>query len=254
MRRLLIPPLLATFALCFAPAAWAANSITELGAATVLGSVATATIAITTTSDCPAGSDIFVVESYNGTSATISSMTDQVSNTYTSPHNKNGTGIRVYEENAANIADLPSGDTITATWSASSLQRYATAYCVQGATASPLDIDALALTATSTTPSVATGTLAQASEAILGYVMIVNGFSDTFTESGGGFVSGSPNAGVSAAHILRTANQTVAATTSVTYAPTLGTSRNWVANVVSFKFSGAAGAVGCTLGLLGVGC
>lgn len=184
----------------------------------------------TTTVDAPAGALIVVV--VDCTNNVSFAITDGNSNTYTA-------GTKVFNIGnvqpfwAINNADSPVGSTITLTTGPSPGAVALAALSVGGIIAStPLDTQAAGTTGTGTTPSIATGPLAQATELIVGFADINNGHSDAFTESTGftGFADIFP-----ASRCLRLAYRIVASTTTVTYAPILGTSRNYVANVISFK-------------------
>lgn len=84
---------------------------------------------------------------------------------------------------------------------------------------------------TSASPSVATGTLAQAAEVIFAACTVEGGSSTSLTEDAG-FTNLSQTA---VSDTINLAAKVVSATTSVTYAPTLGASRHWGAAVKSFK-------------------
>lgn len=193
------------------------------------GAPAGTTFNATTTVDAPSGSLIVVVvDCGNNVSFAI---TDGNSNTYTAGTKINNTG-HIQPFWAINNADLPIGSTITLTTGGGPGAIALAAFSTTGiASPTPIDTQAAGATGTGTTPSIATGTLAQASELVLGFIDISSGHGDTFTESSGftGFTDISAST-----RDLRVAYQIVAATTTVTYAPTLGTSRNYAANVLSF--------------------
>lgn len=197
------------------------------------GAPAGTTFNATTTVDAPSGSLIVVVvDCGNNVSFAI---TDGNSNTYTAGTKINNTG-HIQPFWAINNADLPIGSTITLTTGGGPGAVALAAFSTTGiASPTPIDTQAAGATGTGTTPSIATGTLAQASELVLGFIDISSGHGDTFTESSGftGFTDISAST-----RDLRVAYQIVAATTTVTYAPTLGTSRNYAGNVLSF--AGAA--------------
>lgn len=104
------------------------------------------------------------------------------------------------------------------------------------ATSSPLDVTGAGATGTGTTASVATGTLGQAAELVVGAAAT--------TGSNSAYASNSPFTDLTAAAIagdqMRWGFDIVAATTTVTYAPTWTTSRAFGANVWSFKGAGGA--------------
>jgi hypothetical protein len=232
--------------------AWAFG-VTSLGSNSGSAGAAT-TLVITTTADCPIGSEIVVVATAK-TSVTISSVADSASaGSYAGlTQGANSTGGRFFHADNSG-ADLPSGGTITITYSSSSPAKAAAAACVSGvATSSPADsVTFASATGTGTTPaSGATTTSTYASEIFFGFATAASG--ETYTNnaswtplgavvqsSAGGFIWG---------------YQTLSATGSVNYNPTMNNSTTWVAQAQGFKGSGAPPTTTCgALATMGVGC
>lgn len=193
------------------------------------------TLVLHTTADSPAGNAIAVFAG-TGANLTITSVTDSAGNTYTG-----GTSVQNVSNDSTvrpfwvfNAAHLPAGGTITVTYSGSSSDQQVSAISVGGVlTSSALDTQGAGVKGTGTAPSSSTGTLASSSEIVLGFTHVHVGASDTFTEVAG-FTSNTL-AGSGAGSGLHSAYKIVSATTSVTYNPTLGTSRDYTSNVLSFK-------------------
>jgi hypothetical protein len=93
------------------------------------------------------------------------------------------------------------------------------------------DIKGNGATGSSTAPTMSTGALGWTSEIVLGMTHVSAGAGDSFTEAGG-FASNSASLNADA---LRWAYQIVASNAGVTYAPTLGTSRTWGVNTLTFS-------------------
>lgn len=224
------------------------------GAVTVqsIGKNATAagalTLVITTTADCPTGSTLFVATAENLTSVTISTATDSAGNTYTGGTAINGTGLKIRPFHALSAIHLPLGGTITITYSASTVAQAAVASCAAtGITAT--DTQAAGASGNNTSPSITGSVLAQASEIVFGFVAVAVGGSDSFTEDATySPVDAALQSGGLALHL---AYRQTNATTAPTYAPTLGTTRQWVANLRTYK---AISASCGSLALGGAGC
>ena len=152
----------------------------------------------------------------------------------------------------ASPATATISSTIKAAWTGGTVGNAISAITVSGiAVASPLDVTGTLASGTGTSASVATGTLGQAAELVVGVLEYIN-TSGTFTEATPSWntLSGpTPGSGSN----IRWAYQVVNSTTGVTYNPSWGTSRAYGANVFTFKGSGGAAAPTCTLSLLGVG-
>lgn len=195
-----------------------------------------ATLALTTLVDAPAGSLIFVSAAWN-TSAAISSCADSAGNTYTADTVANPPGgyeQRSFYSNAS--VDLPAGSTITVTYSATTNVKVLQAFAVNGVTTNSASDKGVVAVGTSVSPSASTGVLVQAAEIIFASVGIAGGTA-TVTGEGSGFTSlGSVASGTIGLH---SAYKIVAATTTVTYAPTLSASVGWSVDLRSFRASTA---------------
>lgn len=223
-----------------------------IGVPVNLGSISSsaggATLSITTTADAPVGSLISVWA--NGTTASggpasgvfvPQSVADSAGNTYTAESGGNSGGIALVITLSqfcciGSTSDLPIGSTITITYDkigSLPLNALIVADAVSGV--SSIDLVGTGSTGLSTTPSFSTGALSSPNEIIITGLIISSGGSDTFTE-GAGFSS---SQSVTATNALRSAYKLVTPTTSVTYAPTLGTSRTWVVSASSFVASAA---------------
>ncbi len=241
--------LLAFISLTLAPAAalaqasaWTviagvAYSVTSLGTANN-NNVAVTSQTITTTALCAPGSLVVLSGSMGNTTKTLSSVTDSASNTYTvlaeMPSNTNFISGFAYSVLGST---LPSGGSITLNWSGTSGANgvSSVAACVtDNIPTLPLDAsnhtaNGNAGTAAST---VSTGVLAQAHEAIVGFVA-ANAGSQTFT-CGGSFAVGAQYVGSVGQNIAICA-QEVRATTSVSFTPSWTVSGSYTTDAVSFK-------------------
>lgn len=196
------------------------------------------TVVITTAAAAPAGSLIVVFTENGNTAIQTGTVTDTAGNTYIAGTaylaDPGGAATSIQPFYCQGCADLPSGSSITVSWAGGNASIYAQAVAVPGiAASSALDVQGASTNAVGTTPSIATGGLAQSSEIVFGFIGVIGGVSDSFTEAAG-FTSNTPV--TLASHgALRSGYQIVNSTGSVTYAPTLGTSRGYIANVLSFK-------------------
>lgn len=208
----------------------------QLGATTA--AAAATTLVLTTTANSPTGNLIVVVASSPQTSANnVVSVADSAGDTYvatTEINNASGADARLFY--SANSASLPSGGTITVTFASATASHLTAAISVSGmASASPLDAQgAGTISAGGTTPSVSSGTLSKAPELVVGFVHISTGSGNTFTEASG-FTANTPADRGAGGSILRWAYQIAPTTTSVTYAPVLGTAQVYGGNVITFK-------------------
>lgn len=192
---------------------------------------------ITTVANCPAG-NLIVISTCLSLTSSIASIVDSAGNTYTILDSVTG-NPGLFVSYCANCLNLPSGGTITLTTSSGGTAQRSTAMCVSGiATSSPVDTSnhtATGSAATSAT-SVSTGTLAQASELVVGvstFVTAISGYTP-----GGSFTA---IGGVSTSSGVQNAYQIVSAATAVAYAPSWTTASNYRTDIVSFK--DAAGGV-----------
>ena len=98
------------------------------------------------------------------------------------------------------------------------------------------DLQGAGASGTGTAPTIATGVLGWPNEIVFGLTQVTGGAPDAFTEAAG-FTSLAP---VLSTDALRWAYQIVGATASVVYAPTLGASRLWGANTLTFAGAAAS--------------
>jgi hypothetical protein len=173
--------------------------------------------------------DLVVVSVGNLPNTTVSSISDGT-NTYVKAVGLLSGGYNSeiwYAKNCSAVAS----PTITVTFASNANYRGICALRINAMnTSSPLDATN-STSGTGTTPSTTTGTLAQASEVVIG-AMIAN-VAPTVTVSSG-FTRGSinqPASGVT--HEIE--YQVVNSTGSVTFAPTLSSSQQYTATVASFK-------------------
>lgn len=126
---------------------------------------------------------------------------------------------------------LAAGSSITVTYASTSTNaKFMTCMSVSGGVS--FDLNPTGTTGTSTTnPSISSGTMVVPNEILFASVFVLSGAGDSFTEASG-WTSGPTNLSTSA---LRIAYKAVRASGSVTYAPTLGTARNWVASMMTFR-------------------
>ena len=192
------------------------------------------TLVITTGTTAPAGSVIVIAIGSDG--ASVSGVTDSGGNTYTIYAAETaGGGKRFYFYASYISGALNSGSTITTTFSSSSGIRDAAACYVTGAPSTGYQAShGTYTTATSTTPTSTTGTLAQANNVVIGTVRAINAGNDTITEDGT-FTSLTPATLGGSNPKLFWAYRVTSATTSVTYAPTLPSSREWYADNIVIK-------------------
>lgn len=180
------------------------------------------TLVITTTKAAPAG--CYIIVATGSETSTLSSISDGA-NTYNVQANVTSGAHRFYVYAAQPASDLASGSTITITYSASTAPREAVVCYVTAPTGG--QAGASYTTATSTTPSLTTGTLTQATTMVFGWVRVMSGGADSLTSEGTGFTSLTGATLGTTNPYLRWAYKKTAATTAVTYDPVLGQSRTW---------------------------
>lgn len=209
---------------------------------------ATTGVITTAANDCPVGSTIVLAAAYATTASTLSTVADSAGNVWQTPvDNTAGASVGVAFAFAYNTTvDLPIGGTITATF-AGSTNSQTRAMCVSGLfPAAALDTHNHTATGTATTAtSVATGTLAQANELIFGELATAATASG-YTPGGGYSNYATTNTN---APSVTLSFKSVAATTTVTFAPGWTSSSNYVSNILSFKGANPPGP----LMLTGVG-
>ncbi len=200
-------------------------SAPTLVGSTTLATAPTASFTITTSAAVAAGSLLVIYVAWGSTATpSVSTISDGTNSYATAASLKVTSGTNVQSEiwYVANAAAVASGATITITMTGagSGGSEGTIAYCYQvanAALASPFDIAASSVTNT-TTPSVATGTLAQVSEIVFGASYNNNGSGVTYTEASG-FTNLTSRTG-SVGQCFGLGYKITAATTTVTYAPT----------------------------------
>ena len=198
----------------------------QLGAAT--GAAGSMTLALMTSVDSPAGNTIVVLVGDTAAN-TVNSLSDSAGNTYVAGLSySDGTNFRLRPFWCLNALDLPSGGAITATFASTAQSKLMGAVSVSGLAAA--DTQGAGATGTGTAPSIATGALGWPAEIVFGMLNVKAGAGDAFTEAPG-FTSNTPALSTAA---LRWAWQIVTSNAGVTYAPTLGTSRLWGVNTLTF--------------------
>jgi hypothetical protein len=212
-----------------------------IGTPTSLGSISNATGNNTRQLSgltVPAGALIVVLVVDHGGAAgagTAVAISDTAGNTYSASTEfvDSSGGLPTMIRYCANASALSSG-TITAVFGTADAtgKTVHAAYVTGIATASPVDIQVVANAGATASPSVATGTLAQASEVIFGAVIMAGGSADTFTEDTPEFTNLSRTQTVD---LVNLAAKVVSATTDLTYNPTNSNSRHQAAKVISFK-------------------
>jgi hypothetical protein len=191
----------------------------------------------------PAGALIVVGVSDSSTANTLCNCTDTAGNTYTkfAGFLNNAMGIMaVYY--AFNATALVNGNTITATLGQTGKNAAISAfYCTGVQTSSdPRDANATGTSSTSTTPSVGpTGTPVSGGELFVGFVATDGTSADTFTQdsTNAAYTNFPVRAGIAGAGGPTIAGGAFIQSTAaaLTYAPTLGTSRDWATKLWSFK-------------------
>lgn len=189
------------------------------------------TLVLTTTATAPAGGLIVVVCS-GSQGSNINSCADSAGNTYTAngiaSTFSNGVGKSHFFWSFNAIA-LPSGGAITVTYGVVTPVKNMSAVSVTGCAAA--DLKGVGALGTSTAPTIATGVLGWPNEIIFGLTQVSAGSADGFTEAAG-FTSLAPSLNGDGLHW---AWQITTANASPTYAPTLGTSRTWGVNTLTFS-------------------
>lgn len=212
----------------------------QLGTA---GGGASATYVITTGVDCPAGSLIVIGVARSSATETISSIVDTAGNTYTNAQDISGTAVRLGVRYCPGCLHLSAGSTITVTLSDALAIGAISAFYIPGMVQNTTALDAApsgttGIAATSAS-AVATGTLAQSAEVIVGTLATAGATSAFAPGTGFTSIGGLSQTGVS----INLAYQVVASTSTVSFAPSWTTAANYANDVVSFKiFIPVAGA------------
>jgi hypothetical protein len=171
---------------------------------------------------------VFVLEAGGSTI----SIADSASNSWTVGYTLPGstpTFKQVKEFYCVLTNDLPSGGTVTITFSATHTGIVAV-IGTSGITASPSDVQGAGVNSTTSTPSISTGVLANSNEIVFGVVGVNSGAGRTFTEPG----TFAQIVNISSSDLLHVAYAVVSSTSSVTYNPTPSASVSAWINVSSF--------------------
>jgi hypothetical protein len=225
--------------LCFGQEAQASLSITALGKAQ--GATSGSKLIITTGADCPVGSLIVIFTATAAVTSDLSSVTDEVSNSYaTLDPQTNAAGVisLQWADAAHTTSDLPNGDTISVTFTTNIVQELVAAVCITGAATSPLDISGKTAnggaTGATTALTVSSGTLSTANEVIL-VGTALGGNSGTFSCSGSWTKEETQSTGGSPTGTL--GGQIVSSTSSVssTACNTWATSQTYIVDMTTWK-------------------
>ena len=224
-----------------------------VGVGTTQNKTAGTTTVLTTTADIPAGVTIIVGYAVDGDGAAgsgqiVSIVDSGGTNTYAVAaavsQGTTNAGVAVGAYIANNVAALASGSTITLDWTGASTpaaKAVSVAYIEGRHLTAPVDVIGTA-TGTSTTPSVSTSaTTTVANVVTIGIVGTEGPEGDTFTQDTSPVYSNAPvrvgtTGGNAVTNIVLNGGFFFEAAVGVkTYNPTLGTSRDWAAVVITLK-------------------
>lgn len=179
---------------------------------------------------CPASGLMVVWVRHSAAAVSVTSVTDSQGNTYALVDQQTTAPGTVFAY-AKGITGLTGGNSVTVNTGATSGTEDVALACVTGAqTGSPLDASGNNVTGTGNTLSTASGALAQANEAVFGGVAFATS-ATTGTSCNGSF-SRLTNGGSTGVMLC---SQIVAATTSVSFAPSWAAGTSYSGDVVSFK-------------------
>lgn len=226
----------------------AAGNVTPVSIGSGVNASATS-VALTTTGAVPQGALLFVIGNSTTASEQLTTVGDGGTNAYTLSVETSTDALAISYGYIPNAAALPIGSTITCGFNGAAGRHGCSAFYVTGmALASPIDFGPTRTSgagATSATP-IATGTLNQPVELLVGAVYFAAASPGTFTP-GGSFALVGPQTG--AASIMSVASQTVNSTATVSWSPTWVNSVSYRTALVTFKgFTQAS-----NLMLMGVG-
>lgn len=230
MRRLAVA-LFALLALLWAQTAAAAIGFTAMGST----SGSASSLVLTVTNSCPAGDIVVAMAVWETISVSANALSDSGSNTWSSNIDTNATsGLRASMLSYSVLTTGLTGGTSTITFpfSASQSSGAVGAMCITGAVVTTLDthnniVNGIAST---TATTVSTGTLGNATEAVVGLIATNTG---TSYSCGGSFsLETNHNGGVSAG--IAMCAQAVSSNASVSFAPSWTNSSTYISNVVSF--------------------
>jgi hypothetical protein len=222
-------------------------SVWDIGAATVGVGVST-TIVVTLTDSAAIGDLVcgwMVVQS----SGTLNSVTDTKGNTWTTRTAYTSGTSRYYFVDSVLTTALAIGDTISLVCSTGANRKFAVFQAINGQAASYFDQQGAGASGTSTTPSITTGTLAQADSVIIGCV-----YSSLSTLSVEDADYTWLNDAILDNRNLHSAYRIVNSTTADTYSPTISVSQSWDTNYIVYKLATTPPpSSGSQLALMGVG-
>ena len=227
---------------------------TPVSIGTVQNKTSGSTTVLTTTAAVPAGALICVCFAADGDGVAgnvIDSVSDSAGNVYSSAIQLTGGNVDTVAGGgiwyAKNAVALASGGSITIDWSGSSTptaKAISALYCEGVDTAAPLD-KVGANTSSGTAPSVDTLATTQADELTVGIVGTEGPSSDTFTQDASPAYGNIPvrvgtSGGSAVSNITLSGGYFIESATGVkTYNPTLGTSRDYVVAIATFKGASA---------------
>lgn len=193
---------------------------------------------LTTTNAVLAGDTLVVTAAqFESSSITVSSISDGT-NSYSkvsATTTPNGGEVELWEK--LNASAVASGATLTVTYSGSSLYCIVNAARVSGAVGT-LDVSPTGTNGTTGQPSISSGTLAQAQEALFGMTLYYyNGTAMTYTEATGftTLATAQDTHNGSNSLLMTMSYKLTNSTSSVTYNPTLTNQGDWAQLMASYK-------------------
>jgi hypothetical protein len=206
-----------------------------LGSATMVSGFAS--VSANTTSTAPSGSVIVVATMCSNTNVT--SVTDGA-NTYTKINEitNAGTSVGLWYTATTLASQLPAGTTVTVNFSGFPLSEAAMAMCsITGLVNNASDIFANAPTTATPGQSIATGTLAQADEIIIGWLASFDASPSYTPGTGFASITSIASFGLTSQATVNLEYKIVASPNSVTWNPTASNAltANGVIEVASFK-------------------
>jgi hypothetical protein len=195
---------------------------------------------ITTTANSPAGNLIVVFTSseISGSGAGIPS--DSAANAYAGDAVGIAGANNCFPNYASFSLNLPLGGTITSPFQLSATGNQEVIAISCSGVGGHFDNEGNNNRATGTAPSVTEGTVHNNNRLVLAWLVVEAGSADSFTQSAGFTTLGSIIGGTS---ILRLAYAIPTTAPALTFAPTLGTSRNYTVGTISFGTAAGKGQI-----------
>jgi hypothetical protein len=190
------------------------------------------TMVISVTNGTTAGDEIHVSADAANGGPQVSQITDARGNVYTKASSSTS-GIPVSNWTSPGPNALQPGDTITLTYATSAGAKNATVAGIPGLPANPIDNIPTPTSGTSTSPSITTGTLAQANEVVLATLASGNAGGAPSWAAGWNLID-TNHRGASSDQYISCAYQIVSSTAPVTASATI-TSAIWGMCAVTFK-------------------